>query len=630
MKLRSPCVVLLALAFMLTGAADAVAQEPAEGARDSAEGFEHFITRDGGRLMDGPREFRFVGANIPGLDLSYDYFYGLSERMILPTPWEQEDAFKTAGLMGFTCVRTWNLPIASVGEEGADRYKYVLGPGKCNDEAFVTIDHMLALANKYRVRVLLSLSADAGDFLGGVEEYAAHRGKPRKAFFSDPEIMGDYKAMLRYVLTRRNTVTGVPYSEDKAILAWQFGNEMDRTRPGDQIQTAWQAEMAAYIKSLDKNHLIAYGRRFLPAEPDPNVDIVVNHYYGGDWLKRLKDDCSKVKGKRPFVIGEFGLEPDAGMVAEFLDAVIESDASGAMLWSLYFHHRDGGFWHHGIITQDGAKSYHWPGFETGDKVQERQLLTAMRQRAFKIRGLAAPPITAPDSPTLLPFAEAALFSWRGSAGAAGYDIQRAADTNGPWTTVAADVIDTVPCYRPMFADSSARPGETWFYRVIAKNEGGKSPPSNVVGPVEIVRAVLADEMKTFDQATDRSQGLELVDKDNYHFAEHYYRAGGHEGDWLIYGAPKGLALAGFRLSVWNPSETPGLEVLVSADGKAWQDVTPPAEVQNYKPYYAKAQWAKIRATEHRLRASGLPAGMRQIKVRWPGDALLDRVELDFR
>ena len=388
--------------------------------------FRHLITRDGDRLLDGDQEFRFIGTNMPGLDLPYDYFYGIPERMVLPTPWEQEDGFKTMARMGFTCVRTWNLPIASVGEEGAERFKQVLGPGKFNEEAFVAVDHLFALANKYGIRVIFSLTADSGDFLGGVEEYAAHRGKPRAAFFSDPQIKEDYKATLRHVLTRRNTVTGVPYAEDKAILAWQFGNEMDRTKPGEQIQRAWQAEMAAYIKSLDKNHLVAYGRRFFPSEPDPNIDIIVNHYYGGDWLQKLKVDQKKTKGKRPFVIGEFGLEAKAAKVADFLEAVVESDASGALLWSMYFHHRDGGFWHHGIITQDGAKSYHWPGFETGAKVQERELLQAMRNQAFAIRGLTPPPITAPDAPMLLPFDEGALFSWRGSAGAVAYDVHASA------------------------------------------------------------------------------------------------------------------------------------------------------------------------------------------------------------
>ncbi|MDD2462078.1 MAG: DUF6364 family protein, partial [Kiritimatiellae bacterium] len=36
------------------------------------QGFEYFVTRDGNRLMDGAREFRFMGANMPGLVVPYD------------------------------------------------------------------------------------------------------------------------------------------------------------------------------------------------------------------------------------------------------------------------------------------------------------------------------------------------------------------------------------------------------------------------------------------------------------------------------------------------------------------------------------------------------------------------------
>ena len=73
--------------------------------------FQHFITRQGDKLMDGDKEFRFLGANMPGLVLPYDWTLYLPERLHLPTPWEQEDGFKTLDQMNLRVVRTWNLPI---------------------------------------------------------------------------------------------------------------------------------------------------------------------------------------------------------------------------------------------------------------------------------------------------------------------------------------------------------------------------------------------------------------------------------------------------------------------------------------------------------------------------------------
>ncbi|NLE39784.1 MAG: hypothetical protein GX621_17330, partial [Pirellulaceae bacterium] len=218
----------------------------------------HFITRRGDQLFDGDKPYRFFGANMPGLVLPYDYWFWLDDRMVLPTPWEIEDALKTARRMNLGCLRTWNLPMRQAGQPRA-AFMHVLGPRQFNEAAFVHMDYLLALANKHGCRLMIPLTADAGGYLGGINTYANYRGRSAADFYSDPQLREDYKATLKHVLTRVNTVTGVPYREDKAILAWQFGNELDRTRVPEEIQTAWQAEMAAYVKQLAPNQLLAYG-----------------------------------------------------------------------------------------------------------------------------------------------------------------------------------------------------------------------------------------------------------------------------------------------------------------------------------------------------------------------------------
>ena len=85
------------------------------------------------------------------------------------------------------------------------------GPGKFNEESFKVIDSLFALANSYGVRVIFDFTAESGDYLGGIGTYAAHRGKKRQEFYTDPQVKEDYKATIRYVLNRTNTITGVPY-----------------------------------------------------------------------------------------------------------------------------------------------------------------------------------------------------------------------------------------------------------------------------------------------------------------------------------------------------------------------------------------------------------------------------------
>ena len=230
--------VLAACGLAIALASSAFPAEPAP----AASKFHHFITRQGDKLMDGDKEFRFIGANMPGLVLPYDWTLYLPERLHLPTPWEQEDGFKTLDQMNFRVVRLWNLPIREPKDKpaaGRQTWHYVQGPGQFNEESFKVVDSLFALANRYGVRVIFDLTAEAGDYLGGIGTYAAHRGKPRAEFYTDPQLKEDYQATVRYVLTRTNTITGVPYREDKAILAWQFGNEMHGA------PTPWLAEMAA-------------------------------------------------------------------------------------------------------------------------------------------------------------------------------------------------------------------------------------------------------------------------------------------------------------------------------------------------------------------------------------------------
>ena len=123
--------------------------------------------------------------------------------------------------------------------------------------------------------------------------------------------------------------------------------------------------------------------------------------------------------------------------------MIESGVSGALLWSLRFHHRDGGFYSHSEPAVEGLyKAYHWPGFASGDKYGEREVMRLTREKAYEIRGEAPPPLEFPAAPRLLPITDAAAISWQGSAGASSYLVERATSPTGPWMVVADAVDDT--------------------------------------------------------------------------------------------------------------------------------------------------------------------------------------------
>jgi mannan endo-1,4-beta-mannosidase len=606
----------------------------AAGAAPASSGFEHYITRRGTALHDGDQVFRFLGANLPGLVLPYDYTLFLSERLALPTAWEQEDGFKTLDQMGFRVVRTWNLPIRKPQEPPRD-WHYVLGPGKFNEEAFRTIDRLFALANRYRVRVIFDFSAEYGSYLGGIQTYAEHRGRKAAEFFKDPQLKEDYKATLRHVLGRTNTITGVPYREEKAVLAWQFGNEMVNA------PDAWLTEMAAFLKSLAPHHLVAETRH-RPGQPllvDPNIDLLTRHLYAnykgveGGWPGAIRAEMTKLNGQRPLFIGEFGPYIDGrmftpenvvGKLREFLDYVQSDPAiSGALLWSMYFHHARGGYYWHQIFTYPAVWAYHWPGFPSAEAQREIGVLQAMREAAFRIQGKPVPPLPVPEAPALLPFADVPLFSWRGSAGASGYDIERAPRADGPWTILAANISDADIAYRPLFSDPTARAGDRWFYRVKARNASGISPPSNTVGPVVVQRVCLVDELQDLSRAHATSGGLQMNNDYNALYAEHLFRARGAAREWIVHRAPG--TISAIKVIGFTGEAGGDLTLETSADGTTFAALTATRSARALPPITSGAAAGQRRTM---ITWEGTPAaGQRFLRLNFTGPAELDRVEI---
>lgn len=589
--------------------------------------FEHFITRDGDRLMQGAAEFRFGGVNMPGMTVPYDYTLRIPERLILPTAWEQEDGFKTLNQMGARVLRLWNLPMRGPKDEWMD-WAYVQGPGKFNEEAFKTIDRLLALANRYGVRVIFPFTAEAGDYLGGIGTYADWRGKERQAFFTDPQLKADYQATIAYVINRRNTVTGQFYRDDKAILAWEFGNELRRA------PLAWEAEMATFIKSIDPNHLVMAGNDSrIPEHPPEDLDIVTRHYYGGDWVKQCRGDRARSKGQRPFIIGEYGGTSDDVATRLFYEEALANGTAGHLNWSMTQHHRFGGYYWHQIFTRDNLSSFHWAGNASGSAYNEKKMLWTLRDYAFRMAGAEPPAVLVPDAPQWLPVEDLPLFSWRGAAGATGYDIARAESATGPWVTVATDVSDANVAYRPLWHDRTAVPQRDYYYRISARNTAGVSRPSTAMGPVCFRTQVVVDEFADLETCRAHSDGLELRNDHNGLYGEYLYRAKGEAGAEIEYEFP-GDATA---VRIWAFHDGDILEPHLSV-------AAPQGEFAPIALRIGKAERLRVMAKVKQLaretrillryEATLTPVsgetGPRRIRLKWAGPMELDRIEIEHR
>ncbi len=609
---------LVVLIVLLLGGACVTA--PAE-QNVTRQGFENFVRREGDVLKDGDREFRFLSFNIPNLhyvedDMRFEQYMPFR----LPDKFEIDDALGTIAQMGGQVVRLYALAVAKPGDP-PDLPRHILGPGKFSEEAFVALDHVMAAAHRHHVRLILPL-INQWSWWGGTAELAGFRGKKLEEFWTDPQVIEDTKAIAAFVINRVNTVTRVPYREDKAILAWETGNELSSP-------AAWTRQIAAYIKSLDPHHLVIDGangsvlRR--SSLDDPSIDLVQTHHYENDPLQmiaHITESARMARGTKPYHLGEFGfLGTDA--LCAVMDTVIEQKLSGALLWSLRYRMREGGFyWHHEPSGGDFFKAYHWPGFESGEKYDERRLMQRVRQRAFAIQGLTPPPIPAPQPPRLLSATAGAQLTWQGSVGASGYEVQRAGSSKGPWTLVGVDVSDAQVQYHPLFVDESVQPGRTYYYRVIAHNASGDSEPSNVVGPVRVTHRTLVDEFWNDSRVFVKQDKLHLAENEARKFKEDCHRLAGEAGSAVIYYAPGAIRAA--RVFVFSPSGQEVIRASFSKDGRTFE---PPEELSVLlTATYGEDAYGYWKAMLCAARPRS--AGCGYVKIEFLTEAQLSRIEID--
>lgn len=169
-------------------------------------------------------------------------------------------------------------------------------------------------------------------------------------FYTSPRAVEMAHHYLRAVVGRRNTITGLLYAEDPAIMAWQLANE---PRPGgsDAVANrqmaaflAWVTGTARLIKSLDPNHLVSTGSEGLKGcieneacvvaeHSPPEIDYLTSHIWplnwgwvdsadlAGTWAggeAKVRDYMARhqaIAGRlgKPLVFEEFGFPRDRGL-----------------------------------------------------------------------------------------------------------------------------------------------------------------------------------------------------------------------------------------------------------------------------------------------------------------------------
>jgi mannan endo-1,4-beta-mannosidase len=359
-----------------------------------------FVSTRGARFVVDNRPFRFTGANAAVI-------YGDEERERVG------ETFRQAAIDGITVVRVWAFgesaeddgkPGGVTRDEWLKPHPFRRGPEDWNEEAFENLDRVLAEAARHNLRVLICLGNWWRD-TGGVVRYLRWAGLPDAAddsqpfginverampFYTNVETRRLFREHVKRIVARRNHLTGVMYRDDPAIFGYELMNEAQAPTGRWAERRAWMAEMSAYIKSLDPDHLIAPGtwgyrtswerREWLEEHRIPTIDYCDAHIYPRDDTDSFVDSPEALRQfidnraaaalsiNKPLVMGEFGMGTEGYKgfsQVEWFRAYFESAAHAGTGGAIYW-----------IMTPDPRRGYSVSYLTSRDEEVRRELRRA--------------------------------------------------------------------------------------------------------------------------------------------------------------------------------------------------------------------------------------------------------------
>ncbi|MCD6385631.1 hypothetical protein J7M23_07605, partial [Candidatus Sumerlaeota bacterium] len=222
-----------------------------------------FIDRMGGRLIRNGEFFYYIGGNAWIL-------WQYPEKEI-------EKCVKAAKEVGLKVLRIF-LP---------DLFEPY--PGQYNEALFRKLDYILYLCrqNGIAVNIALKDNCDAYGWVGRWwDAFPATRGPyawfvqpswpPNTSNYTDPAAKRMFKEYIRYVVTRKNTYTGIRYCDDPTIFVWELANEPSYPKhPGDPEQmkywNRWLRKKYGTEEALNKEWVGS--SRLKPGEKIGNIPI---------------------------------------------------------------------------------------------------------------------------------------------------------------------------------------------------------------------------------------------------------------------------------------------------------------------------------------------------------------------
>ena len=306
---------------------------------------QNFIKVNNNHFIKNGKPYYFIGTN---------YWYGgmlASKNGNRERLKKELDELKSLGIT--------NLRVMATAEGGDQDYTVIPATqptqGKYNQDLLEGLDFFLNELKKRDMDAILYLTNN-WEWSGGMAKYLEWNGygkvpNPNLKPNTWPQFMSytaqfhqcepcknSFLEHIKFMLNRKNSVNGIPYKQDKTIMAWEVANEPRIWNvENEKAFTNWLIEVASTIKSIDKNHLLTTGSEgkagsnddiaaFERTHNNPNIDYLTMHIWPKNWgwynindeknstevaIKKTNeyiDEHIKVAQnlKKPLVLEEFG------------------------------------------------------------------------------------------------------------------------------------------------------------------------------------------------------------------------------------------------------------------------------------------------------------------------------------
>ncbi len=348
-----------------------------------------FITVQGTHFIHNGKPYYFAGTNFwYGCYLGSTGQTGNRERLL-----RELDRLHTNGIDN---LRILGASEASTNSQ-AVKPAIQTSPGVYNDSLLIGLDFLLSEMNKRNMHAVVFLN-NYWNWSGGMGQYVSWFGGGFTSFYQNAAAKNACRKYISDLIGRQNTVTGLYYYEDPAIMTWELANE---PRPsGDTTYFyKWIDSTAQYIHSLDSNHLVTTGNEgtmgcngssavFLSAHQSPSIDYATIHLWAMNWgwydpqnpnsgtksytaaLAKAKDYMQKHFGyartlNKPLTMEEFGLPRDLEQYPAGTPTTMRDQYYTALLQMIYDSAAAGSpiagsnFWGWGGEARSPNGDYRW-------------------------------------------------------------------------------------------------------------------------------------------------------------------------------------------------------------------------------------------------------------------------------